>query len=105
MSLVVRPDWWCCPLQCPTGQLWAPGAHNSRLDALRLPQRASQQRSRAPVGPLLGRRLPGDLVPPDGHGLTELARIVLVAAWCGGCRALTALWLVAQVRLDTVVIG
>jgi hypothetical protein len=25
MSAVVRPDWWCYPLQCPSGHPWAPG--------------------------------------------------------------------------------
>jgi hypothetical protein len=25
MSAVVRPDWWCYPLQCPAGHPWAPG--------------------------------------------------------------------------------
>lgn len=25
MSSVVRPDWWCYPLQCPAGHPWAPG--------------------------------------------------------------------------------
>jgi len=25
MSAVVRPDWWCYPLQCSAGHPWAPG--------------------------------------------------------------------------------
>jgi len=109
MSSVVRPDWWCYPLQCPAGHPWAPG----RITVGWMPCDCRNAQANNVLGHLWVRcRAEGCTAiwyrprhRPDGHGLAEFARIMLVAAWCGGYRAQAAFRLVTQVRQDAVVIG
>jgi len=109
MSSVVRPDWWCYPLQCPAGHPWAPG----RITVGWMPCDCRNAQANNVLGHLWVRcRADGcrsiwyrPRHEPGAQGLAELSGIVLVAAWRGGCRAWTALRLVTQVRQHSVMVG